>query len=323
MNAMPELRPSTPPARAAVSPAGDGRRDAFEQALARRSPPRPGAEPVGRSAGGASRAGAQGELEDASAGSSEPAVAGQAGDAVTGLQTMPDPLASLTPAARMALSAGSPTPSVSALGPAGTVAPDAVAIDAVDLTAFAALEADQILGDPAQSTRATGSDPRSGASRGHAASLDGESALSGREAGSPRAHAVQSAEVKSDGSAVAEAGAVPGRPLEPLTGQSTPAPAASGMTSAVDAAALVARLIGQVPLSGSADDAIRMLFPAGSGPIEQIVLNREAGQLNLVVSATPSAREAVSRSVLELERRLRDRGLPVGAVRVSERESGR
>jgi hypothetical protein len=95
------------------------------------------------------------------------------------------------------------------------------------------------------------------------------------------------------------------------------------MTSAVDAAALVARLIGQVPLSGSADDAIRMLFPAGSGPIEQIVLNREAGQLNLVVSATPSAREAVSRSVLELERRLRDRGLPVGAVRVSERESGR
>ena len=45
-------------------------------------------------------------------------MAGQAGDAVTGLQTMPDPLASLTPAARMALSVGSPPPSVSALGPA-------------------------------------------------------------------------------------------------------------------------------------------------------------------------------------------------------------
>ncbi|MBU6272115.1 MAG: hypothetical protein KGQ67_12485 [Betaproteobacteria bacterium] len=243
------------------------------------------------------------------------------GAAIAGLQGIPDPLASLPAATRMALGATAPA----SPGPEGMPVVAALA-GAPNPSALGALADHGIGAAAADDGAVAGAAGRAGAPAGTPRSADesasSEGAGSGPVAGSARARATGSAQGDAAESGATDLGLVPGRATEPMPAPTAPAPLAGGVPATMDAAALVARLIGQVPLSGSADDAIRMLFPAGSGPIEQIVLNREAGQLNLVVSATPSAREAVSRSVLDLERRLRDRGLPVGAVRLSEREAG-
>jgi hypothetical protein len=86
----------------------------------------------------------------------------------------------------------------------------------------------------------------------------------------------------------------------------------------MDTAALAGWLLRQAPLAAGADQAVRMTFPAGSGPIEQIVLTREAGVLNLVVSSSAGSRESVAQSFVELGKRLRERGIVLGDIRLAD-----
>jgi hypothetical protein len=77
-------------------------------------------------------------------------------------------------------------------------------------------------------------------------------------------------------------------------------------------------LLRQVPLAGSPGDPVSMTFPDGSGPIDQIVFMRDPGGLYMVVSSQPGSRDAVQRGLGELERRLRERGIAVGGIRLAE-----
>jgi hypothetical protein len=322
MNAVPESRSASLPARGSAAPRADAAREAFEQALARRSPPRP-PETAGRQAGAPARLGPADDREEVSSEALGLALPGPGGDAISGTQEggsagpASDPLAALPAAARMALAAalsgaGAPagteglasvTGASLGAGPLSAMRPEELPADGTTRPGMPILDAG-VAAEPS----AAESSARNGAASGHA--IDGA-----------RARASTLAQTQAGEPSPPEALFMPIRSPEVPVPANLPAPPAGSAGAAVDAAALVARLVGQVPLSGSPDDAIRMLFPAGSGPIEQIVLNREAGQLNLMVSATPGARETVSRGMLDLERRLRDRGLPVGAVRLADRET--
>ena len=302
MNTVPEPRSSSHAARAPGALRADGGREAFEQALARRSSPR-APEVTARPTGAPSRAGLADESGEASPDLVGLALPGAGGEVLAGTGAAPDPFAALPAATRMTLAA--------ALSVSGT----ALGADPLMAMMPDALLAEGMPSQGVPGRDAEGAAESAAAQPGHATAVPGHEPVGGRSRASTQPQA-QTREPTA-----ADALLMPGRLPEMSIATAVPSPAAGAAGSAVDAAALVARLIGQVPLSGSADDAIRMLFPAGSGPIEQIVLNREAGQLNLVVSATPGARDAVSRGVLELERRLRDRGLPVGAVRLADREA--
>jgi len=326
MNAVPEPRSPSLAARAPGALRADGGRDAFEQALARRSPPR-APDATARPTGAPSRAGLAEESEEASPdliglalpGAGSEALAGSRGDALAGPVATPDPFAALPAATRMTLAAALSAASAGA-APVASVSGTAVSGTALGADPLMAMMPDALIAEGMPSQGVAGRDADAPAERAAAASTRA-TAEPGHEPAGARSRASTQSPAQTREPTVADGLFMPSRLPEMAIATAVAAPAAGAAGSAVDAAALVARLIGQVPLSGSADDAIRMLFPAGSGPIEQIVLNREAGQLNLVVSATPGAREAVSRGVLDLERRLRDRGLPVGAVRLADREA--
>jgi hypothetical protein len=325
MNAVPEPRSPSLAARAPGALRADGGRDAFEQALARRSPPR-ASDATARPTGAPSRAGLAEESEEGSPdlfglalpGAGSEALTGSRGDPLAGPGATPDPFAALPAATRMTLAAA-----LSGAGAAAGVTPIAsvlVSGAALGADPLMAVMPDALLAEGMPSQGVAGRDAGVPAEPAAGASTRA-TAVPGHEPAGARSRASIQSQAQTREPTVADGLFMPSRLPEMSIVTAVPAPAAGAAGSAVDAATLVARLIGQVPLSGSADDAIRMLFPAGSGPIEQIVLNREAGQLNLVVSATPGAREAVSRGVLDLERRLRDRGLPVGAVRLADREA--
>jgi hypothetical protein len=323
MNTVPEPRSPSLAARAPGLLRADGGRDAFEQALARRSPPR-ALDATARPTGAPSRAGLAEESEEASPdlfglalpGAGSEALAGSRGDPLAGPGATPDPFAALPAATRMTLAAAL-SGAAAGVTPIASVLVSGAALGADPLTA---MMPDPLLAEGMPSQGVAGRDAGVPAEPAAGASTRA-TAVPGHEPAGARSRASIQSQAQTREPTVADGLFMPSRLPEMSIATAVPAPAAGAAGSAVDAATLVARLIGQVPLSGSADDAIRMLFPAGSGPIEQIVLNREAGQLNLVVSATPGAREAVSRGVLDLERRLRDRGLPVGAVRLADREA--
>jgi hypothetical protein len=94
-------------------------------------------------------------------------------------------------------------------------------------------------------------------------------------------------------------------------------PAAPSSTPA-DAVRLAQWLLQHNPLVATGAEAVRMSFPEGSGPIEQIVFSRDAGALSVLVSSSAGARDLVQRSLGDLERRLRERGLAVSGVRMAE-----
>jgi hypothetical protein len=106
---------------------------------------------------------------------------------------------------------------------------------------------------------------------------------------------------------------------QPLADPSGP-PAATGTPDALPAGAarMAEFLLRQVPLAGSPGDPVSMTFPDGSGPIDQIVFMRDPGGLYMVVSSQPGSRDAVQRGLGELERRLRERGIAVGGIRLAE-----
>ncbi|MCX7272495.1 MAG: hypothetical protein NTV19_04695 [Burkholderiales bacterium] len=97
-----------------------------------------------------------------------------------------------------------------------------------------------------------------------------------------------------------------------------PPPVPGQPRAGMDTATLASWLLRQAPLAAGADQAVRMSFPAGSGPIEQIVLTREAGVLNLVVSSSAGSRESVAQSFVELGKRLRERGIVLGDIRLAD-----
>ncbi|MEI8302345.1 MAG: hypothetical protein WCG13_03570 [Burkholderiales bacterium] len=328
MNAVPEPRSPSLAARAPGALRADGGRDAFEQALARRSPPH-ASDATARPTGAPSRAGLAEESEEGSPdlfglalpGAGSEALAGSRGDPLAGPGATPDPFAALPAATRMTLAAALSGASAAAgAAPVASVSGASASGTALGADPLMAMMPDPLLAEGMPSQGVAGRDAGVPAEPAAGASTRA-TAVPGHEPAGARSRASTQSQAQTREPTVADGLFMPSRLPEMSIATAVPAPAAGAAGSAVDAAALVARLIGQVPLSGSADDAIRMLFPAGSGPIEQIVLNREAGQLNLVVSATPGAREAVSRGVLDLERRLRDRGLPVGAVRLADREA--
>jgi hypothetical protein len=94
-------------------------------------------------------------------------------------------------------------------------------------------------------------------------------------------------------------------------------PAAPSSTPA-DAVRLAQWLLQHNPLVATGTEAVRMSFPEGSGPIEQIVFSRDAGALSVLVSSSAGARDLVQRSLGDLERRLRERGLAVSGVRMAQ-----
>ena len=93
---------------------------------------------------------------------------------------------------------------------------------------------------------------------------------------------------------------------------------ASASPNPADAVRLAEWLLRHNPMVVTGDEAVRMSFPPGSGPIEQIVFSREAGALSVLVSSVAGTREVVQRSLGDLERRLRERGLAVAGVRMAD-----
>lgn len=92
----------------------------------------------------------------------------------------------------------------------------------------------------------------------------------------------------------------------------------SASPSPADAARLADWLLRHNPMVVTGNEPVRMSFPPGSGPIDQIVFSREAGALSVLVSSAAGTRELVQRSLGDLERRLRERGLAVAGVRMAD-----
>jgi hypothetical protein len=124
------------------------------------------------------------------------------------------------------------------------------------------------------------------------------------------------ASVEIDGAAAGGWAASAGQPLAEFAGRSEVA--ASPAASPPEAVRMAEFLLRQMPLAGSPGDPVSMIFPQGSGPIDQIVFMRDPSGLFMVVSSQPGSRDAVQRGLGELERRLRERGIAVGGIRLAE-----
>jgi hypothetical protein len=215
---------------------------------------------------------------------------------------------------------------------AGLVAPQPVAGGVAPTSAGSAVEVTAVTASGSGTTAAAATPGDGGGSLGqpalHAgASVHGAAAPPVHAAGAPEMPAFADlvaryretwteAAAGSDGAAAGGWGASPGQPLLDPAGQ--PAGTGSPSTSPPEAVRLAEFLLRQAPLAGSPGDPVQMIFPQGSGPIDQIVFMRDARGLFMVVSSQSGSREAVQRGLGELERRLRERGIAVGGIRLAD-----